>query len=303
MSLGGTQPHGRPGGVDFDCAEVVANDPSSGSGLARPIGWRVRLADGSAAWDKSGPGDTNWSSVGGSTSGSLWRAKMLGRSQALAGTSSVTIDTDFFADGLVDDLSLISVGGTPSKTWQSGTSGLQGGQTVLNSSTTANSIGFLAPPSTQVIADSQSGRTWSVASRVKVSTKSAQTLAYCCGMFGPQIVIGGSVKFGVIGTGWFGGAGSDTNYSLAVVDAGGVSTIVVSSIAIDLTAMHDFEIHYNKTTGTILAYVDGVFACGTTDLTHLVTTLAMPAIGVLNGTEALSRIVVVDKLWAGTTSP
>jgi len=41
----------------------VTSDPSLAPGLALPIGYRVQMLDGSAAWDKFGPGDTDWSAL------------------------------------------------------------------------------------------------------------------------------------------------------------------------------------------------------------------------------------------------
>lgn len=50
-------------------------DPSV-DGLPRPVGWRVQLADGSNAWDKTGTGDTDWTPVG----------SLIGVTKILAGT-------------------------------------------------------------------------------------------------------------------------------------------------------------------------------------------------------------------------
>jgi hypothetical protein len=61
----GSRPfHGGRGSVDYDDAEYFAGDPRIAPGLPRPIGWRVRAGDGSAAYDKYGPLDTNWVPVG-----------------------------------------------------------------------------------------------------------------------------------------------------------------------------------------------------------------------------------------------
>lgn len=64
MSIGSIPPVG-PGGDFWYQGEAYDGDPTVAPGLARPIGWRVRMPDGTAAWDKVGPLDTDWSPVGG----------------------------------------------------------------------------------------------------------------------------------------------------------------------------------------------------------------------------------------------
>jgi hypothetical protein len=65
VPAGGTPPRGHQGGVDFWEFEEVGVDPSIAPGLPRAFGWRVGLADGTKAWDKTGPLDTDWTIVGG----------------------------------------------------------------------------------------------------------------------------------------------------------------------------------------------------------------------------------------------
>jgi hypothetical protein len=61
----GSRPfHGGRGSVDYDDAELFSGDPRVAPGLPRPIGWRVRSGDGSSAYDKYGPLDTNWVPIG-----------------------------------------------------------------------------------------------------------------------------------------------------------------------------------------------------------------------------------------------
>ncbi len=49
-----------PGGFPWLFGEAFSGDPSVSPGLARPIGWEVRHPDGTAAWFKTGPLDTDW---------------------------------------------------------------------------------------------------------------------------------------------------------------------------------------------------------------------------------------------------
>lgn len=61
----GSRPfHGGRGSVDYDDAEFFDGDPRIAPGLPRPIGWRVRDGDGSQAYDKFGPLDTDWVPIG-----------------------------------------------------------------------------------------------------------------------------------------------------------------------------------------------------------------------------------------------
>lgn len=64
MSIGSIPPVG-PGGDFWYQGEAYDGDPTVPPGLARPIGWRVRKPDGTGAWDKIGPLDTDWAPVGG----------------------------------------------------------------------------------------------------------------------------------------------------------------------------------------------------------------------------------------------
>jgi hypothetical protein len=64
MSAGSRTPHGQAGSRDYDQAEPFAGDPRIAPGLARPVGWRVREPDGSAAYDKFDTGDQDWTPVG-----------------------------------------------------------------------------------------------------------------------------------------------------------------------------------------------------------------------------------------------
>lgn len=69
MSFGGGLPPAGPGGVYSYQGESWDGDPRVSPGLPRPVGWRVRMPDGTAAYDKFGTGDTQWVPVGSSSSG------------------------------------------------------------------------------------------------------------------------------------------------------------------------------------------------------------------------------------------
>ncbi len=60
MSAGGAFPGAGPGGLAWYQGEPFSGDPSVSPGLPRPIGWEVRHPDGTAAWFKTGPLDTDW---------------------------------------------------------------------------------------------------------------------------------------------------------------------------------------------------------------------------------------------------
>lgn len=62
MAQGSGRPGGHPGSNNSVIPELFDGDPSVSPGLARSVGWRVY--DGSQAWDKYGPGDTDWILVG-----------------------------------------------------------------------------------------------------------------------------------------------------------------------------------------------------------------------------------------------
>jgi hypothetical protein len=64
VAIGARAPGGQVGAVDDEAWEFYGGDPSSGVGLARPIGWRVLRPDGTGAWDKTGSADTAWTVVG-----------------------------------------------------------------------------------------------------------------------------------------------------------------------------------------------------------------------------------------------
>ena len=68
---GSRGPGGHRGSVAIDQAEPFAGDPRIAPGLPRPIGWRVRNLDGSEAYDKFGPLDTDWVPVGQASSSSV----------------------------------------------------------------------------------------------------------------------------------------------------------------------------------------------------------------------------------------
>lgn len=70
MSASGGIPPGGPGGVYSYQGELWSGDPRNAPGLARPVGWRVREPDGTAAYDKFGTGDMQWVSVGSGSGGS-----------------------------------------------------------------------------------------------------------------------------------------------------------------------------------------------------------------------------------------
>jgi lysophospholipase L1-like esterase len=60
MSFGGGLPPAGPGGIIFAPYEQFDGDPRIAPGLPRKQGWRVLMPDGSAAYDKTGPADTDW---------------------------------------------------------------------------------------------------------------------------------------------------------------------------------------------------------------------------------------------------
>ncbi len=64
MAVGSSSGRGHRGSQDFYEWEQYGVDPSIAPGLARARGWRVGLPDGSQAWDKTGPADTDWTVVG-----------------------------------------------------------------------------------------------------------------------------------------------------------------------------------------------------------------------------------------------
>ncbi len=64
MAVGSSSGRGHRGSQDSYEWEQYGLDPSVAPGLARPRGWRVGLPDGSQAWDKTGPLDTDWTIVG-----------------------------------------------------------------------------------------------------------------------------------------------------------------------------------------------------------------------------------------------
>lgn len=101
MSIGFVPPAG-PGGFPWFMGEPFSADPSVAPGLARPIGWEVRMPDGTGAWFKTGLADTDWTPFGG-----LGGAKFL--SQA-------------FANGVADVPAADNVFGMANRTfmyWQS----------------------------------------------------------------------------------------------------------------------------------------------------------------------------------------
>jgi len=71
MGTGSSRGSGSQGSRDFEQDELFGGDPSIAPGLPRPEGWRVRMPDGSGAWDKTGPLDTDWTPVGGGGGGGV----------------------------------------------------------------------------------------------------------------------------------------------------------------------------------------------------------------------------------------
>lgn len=69
---GGGNPGAFAGGRPFQYnGEPYGFDPTVIPGLDRPVGWRVALPDGTKAWDKFGPGLTDWEAVGGGAAGAV----------------------------------------------------------------------------------------------------------------------------------------------------------------------------------------------------------------------------------------
>jgi hypothetical protein len=71
MGRGSGPPRAGVGGRDAEQDEFFGADPRIAPGLPRPIGWRVRMPDGTAAYDKFGPLDTDWVPVGTGGSGGV----------------------------------------------------------------------------------------------------------------------------------------------------------------------------------------------------------------------------------------
>lgn len=71
MSGGSQTPFGHVGSVDGTIPEAYGVNPSLAPGLPRPRGWRVALPDGTGAWDKTGPLDTDWSPVAAGAGGDV----------------------------------------------------------------------------------------------------------------------------------------------------------------------------------------------------------------------------------------
>lgn len=69
MGQGSARPGGHSGANNSAIPELFGSDPSVSPGLPRPVGWRVALPDGSAAWDKTGTADIDWTPVDGGASG------------------------------------------------------------------------------------------------------------------------------------------------------------------------------------------------------------------------------------------
>ncbi len=78
MAVGSSSGRGHRGSQDSYEWEQYGLDPSVSPGLARPVGWRVGLPDGTAAWDKTGPLDTDWTPI--------TAASLVGVTQVVAGT-------------------------------------------------------------------------------------------------------------------------------------------------------------------------------------------------------------------------
>lgn len=95
----GAAPGGQP--FQFD-GEPYGLDPTTGAGLARPIGWRVHLPDGSGAWDKVGPGPTDWVPVGAGGAATDPFSIMAAHAQAYGKGLATPIDFSQF-DPFVED--------------------------------------------------------------------------------------------------------------------------------------------------------------------------------------------------------
>jgi hypothetical protein len=90
MAVGSSTGRGHRGSQDSYEWEQYGLDPSVSPGLARPRGWRVGLPDGTAAWDKTGPLDTDWTPVGAATPATA-PATLVEKN--LTNTSGVQIDS------------------------------------------------------------------------------------------------------------------------------------------------------------------------------------------------------------------
>lgn len=101
MSFGSKTPRGNPGSFDGGQFEYFDGDPSV-DGLARPIGWRVGHADGTAAWDKTGPLDTDWTPVGGASGAPSGAGALIERSASFMPPGFAADFDDFTSNTLVD---------------------------------------------------------------------------------------------------------------------------------------------------------------------------------------------------------
>lgn len=97
MGTGSGSPRAGIGSRDAEQDEFFGADPRIAPGLPRPIGWRVRMPDGTAAYDKFGPADTDWTPVGTSAGGGGVTQIIAGNNVSISpggGTGVVTINAN-----------------------------------------------------------------------------------------------------------------------------------------------------------------------------------------------------------------
>jgi hypothetical protein len=97
MGTGSGSPRAGIGSRDAEQDEFFGADPRIAPGLPRPIGWRVRMPDGTAAYDKFGPADTDWTPVGTSAGGGGVTQIVAGNNVSISpggGTGVVTINAN-----------------------------------------------------------------------------------------------------------------------------------------------------------------------------------------------------------------
>jgi hypothetical protein len=96
MGTGSGSPRAGLGSRDAEQDEFFGGDPRIAPGLPRPVGWRVRMPDGTAAYDKFGTGDTDWVPVGTAAAGGVTQI-VAGNNISISpggGTGVVTINAN-----------------------------------------------------------------------------------------------------------------------------------------------------------------------------------------------------------------
>lgn len=249
------------------------------TGLARPVGSMLFSRDGTVAYQKTSNTDRGWTIVG--VAAALPGTVAAVRAAAILGASiDSVVGTDFENDTWYST-ALVGTGSVVPTTDRGGVLLLSTGATSSTAAIRAHGSGAGGP----LIVANMNTDLWYMRARMQLTT--AIDAAASCGVFLSNSGTGNPYAFmGVLG------AASIAFWILQVTTNGGVTTNLVSAVAID-TNWHTFE-SWNTGAAVFFA-IDGATQ-GSIPIVNLGTNGGQPYAWAANGGTAANRAIKLDKL-------